>query len=260
MNYALLPFLTVSKSKNDEGYPDLRECLRNRSGAHPINGIANLELLDHLVELLQDLPWNVLIDICHEDNGQLHLAVTASDLGRNLELDDRVNAGFFLQNDESSKVDLLACTRLYRVACQNGALLECEEEQTVTITEMPAAPSVWKKQLQEVVERSFDNEGVDIDLARFRATTEKMVLSPYEYLCHLESQGLIDGDEQHDIQVAFADAGDQSLYGFINAVTQVAHRLRANDNWIRALHFERLGGQILRGDHHPPASYLVPTY
>jgi hypothetical protein len=68
---------------------------------------------------------------------------------------------------------------------------------------------------------------------------------------------LISADEQSDIQAAFDEAADFSLYGLINAVTQSAHRLRSSDAWTRAFQIERLGGEILRGDHNLPVWDLV---
>ncbi|HUG67394.1 MAG TPA: hypothetical protein VMM76_06565 [Pirellulaceae bacterium] len=109
-----------------------------------------------------------------------------------------------------------------------------------------------------VIQRSFSGDGLDIDLSRFRATTQRMVITPYEFLCHLSAQGLITDDEQCDIQSAFTEAADFTMYGLINAVTQVAHGCRSNDRWVRAFQIERLGGEILRGDHNLPA--LDPVY
>jgi hypothetical protein len=38
----------------------------------------------------------------------------------------------------------------------------------------------------------------------------------------------------------------------INAVTRIAGRCRDFDDWKRAVELERLGGEILRGDHQVP--------
>jgi hypothetical protein len=260
MNHSLMPF----PSMKDAGGSDIRTVLRERSRMASGANIRNLDLLDALVEELRSLPWQFHVDHCHEDDGDLHLAVVATDLGRNLDVGDRVNAGFFMQNSERGAFATLACERLFRVACENGALLECEAAQSLQIT-----PSIqinradnarrWQKKLPEIVARSFSAEGLDVDLARFRATIEQMLVTPYELLCNLEAQGLISASEQSAIQAAFDDAADFSLYGLINAVTQVAHRLRRSDAWTRAFQIERLGGEILRGDHNLPAWDLVRT-
>lgn len=258
MDYSLLPFPTLSTDADYSGRPDLRESLRTRESGISTTRIANLELLDHVVECLRELPWRFFIDHCREQDGLLYLAVMAMDLGRNLDVDDQVTAGFFLQNSESSKVETIACSRIYRVDCQNGALVECEKGQSFTIASSNAKPADWQEQIRCVINRSFDGAGIDVDVARFRATTQKMIITPYELLCHLLAQGLIDDDEQSNIQTAFDEAADFTMYGFINAVTQVAHRLRSNDRWARAFHFERLGGEILRGDHNLPS--LDPAF
>lgn len=260
MNYSLLPFPTYSKTADYEGRPDIRDALakRRRDVAH--NAVNNLDLLNLVVDVLRDLPWKFCVDHCHECDGQLHLSVMARDLGRNLDVGDKVNAGFFLQNFETGKVQTLACARIFRVACENGALVECEKDQSYTISASEMAPADWQLKITHVINRSFSGDGIDIDLARFRATTQQMVITPYEFLCQLSAQRLIDDEEQSDIQSAFDEAADFSMYGLINAVTQVAHRLRSDDRWIRAFEMERLGGEILRGDHNLPALDLVYSH
>ncbi len=258
MNYALLPFPTFSREAKYAGCPDIRNVLNSRKRNVARNAIDNLELLNHVVDTLRDLPWNFAIDHCREHNGRLHLAVMAQDLGRDLDVGDKMNAGFFLQNFENAESETLACARTFRVTCENGALLECEKGQSFTISAADRPPTKWRHNITAVINRSFSADGLDIDLARFRATTQQMVITPYELLCHLSAQGLIDDDEQSDIQTAFSDAADFTMYGLINAVTQVAHGLRSNNRWTRAFQIERLGGEILRGDHHLPA--LDPVY
>jgi len=243
-------------SSKDAGGSDIRTVLRERRRSESRDAIDNLQLLDELVENLRSLPWQFQVDHCHENNGDLHIAVLAADLGRNLDVGDRVNAGFFMQNSERGAFDTLACERVFRVACQNGALLECETGQSLEISRADGFMG-WQKKLHEVVARSFSADGLDVDLARFRATTQQMVVTPFELLCNLESQGLISDDEQSNIQAAFDDAADFTMYGLINAVTQVAHRLRSSDSWTRAFQIERLGGEILRGDHNLPVWDLV---
>jgi hypothetical protein len=253
MNYALLPFPTFSREADYAGRPDIRDALASRDRDVAPKSIDNLALLNHVVDTLRDLPWDFAVDHCHEENGQLHLAVMAHDLGRNLDVGDKMNAGFFLKNSESANSETLACARTFRVSCENGALLECEKGQSFTISTVDAPPANWQLKIKDVIDRSFSGDGLDVDLARFRATTQQMVITPYEFLCHLAAQGLIDDDEQSEIQSAFNDAADFTMYGLINAVTQIAHGLRSNDKWVRAFQIERLGGEILRGDHNLPA-------
>lgn len=252
MNYSLMPF----PSARDSGGPDIRSALRERSRVVSKHCIDNAELLDELVEALRLLPWQYQVDHCHEQDGDLHVAVWAGDLGRHLDLGDRVNAGIFLQNSERAAFNTFASERVFRVACANGALLECEQGQSLEIARADN-PDRWRDKLHDVVARSFSADGLETDLARFRVTTEQMLLTPYELLCNLEAQGLISADEQSDIQEAFDEAADFSLYGLINSVTQSAHRLRLSDAWTRAFQIERLGGEILRGDHNLPAWDLV---
>ncbi len=253
MNYSLMPFLSMRGA----GGADIRTALRERDSLARGANIRNLDLLDALVQELEALPWKIRVDHCQEHDGDFHLAVVATDLGRNLDVGDCVNAGLFMQNSERGAFATIACERVFRVACQNGALVECEATQSLQITPSKqmhvAGTQRWQKKMPEVIARSFSAEGLDIDLARFRATIERMLVTPYEFLCNLEAQRLISADEHSSIQAFFDEAADFSLYGLINAVTRVAHRLRQSDSWTRAFEIERLGGEILRGDHNIPA-------
>lgn len=252
MRYSLFPF----PSLREAGGPDLREqlCVRSRGQCRAAVGISNLELLDTLTELLRGVPWDVHLDHCEEAGGDLRLAVAAPGLGRDVEKGDVVHAGFFVQNSESGAFPSLASERLYRVACENGYLVECEKGQATALS----GRADWQADLAVVVERSFAADGVDRDVARFRATTTQMLMTPYELLCNLVAQQILSEDEQAAIQREFDETGDYTLYGFINAVTRVAGRYREFDDWKRSVELERLGGEILRGDHQPPV--LDPVY
>jgi hypothetical protein len=130
--------------------------------------------------------------------------------------------------------------------------VEFERSQAATLH-----ASTWRPALESVVARCFSAAGLDRDAARFRATTNQMLVAPYELLCHIAARGLISDAEQAAVQREFREAGDATLYGFINAVTRVAGRLRESDAWKRSIELERLGGDILRGDHQPPVGELA---
>jgi hypothetical protein len=250
MQYSLMPFASMKGA----GGADIRWALRGRGKGQ--GGIGNLALLDELVEGLRELPWRFAVDHCEEERGDLHVAVVAQDLARELDVGDTVHAGFYLQNSESGAYSTLACERVFRVVCSNGALVECEKGQTMEIG-FGMEDGGWQEKLRTVLARSFSAEGLDVDLARFRATTQQMLFTSYEMLCNLVAQRLITVDEQLEIDKAFRKAADYTMYGLINAVTQVAHRLRASDAWVRAFEIERLGGEILRGDHNMPVGELA---
>ncbi len=244
VRYSLFPFASMREA----GGPDLCEQLRVRGSGKPAGGIPNSELLDAVVGLLRDIPWEVHIDFCEEQSGDLRLAVVAPRLGRDVEKGDRVQAGFFLQNSETGAFPSLACERVYRVVCENGYMIECEQGQAAAL----AGVSDWRPVLALLVDRSFAAEGLDRDVARFRATTAQMLMTPYELLCHLVAQRFISDDEQSAIQAEFVAVGDYTQYGLINAVTRTAGRCRDFDDWKRAVELERLGGEILGGGHQPP--------
>jgi hypothetical protein len=245
MRYSLLPFPNLG----DVDGPDLLSALRARNTRATARHLSNQILVAELVSLLRDVPWELAVDACEENNGELRLAVISTGLGRYVSLGDQVCAGFYLQNSEQGIQPSLACTRIFRTVCRNGALIECEQGQSAELSIRG-----WQKQLSGVVEQSFDAEGLDRDTARFRSTLQQMLVTPYELLCNLVAQQIISEDEQIEIQAEFDDVGDASVYGLINAVTRIAAQCRDSSNWTRSFQLERLGGEILRGDHQAPVS------
>ncbi len=256
MQYSLFPFASLKGA----GGPDICEQLRIRRAERKSSGgsLGNLEILEELVTRLRELPWEIRVDHCEESGGELWLAVVAHDLGRDIAKGDRVNAGLCLRNSESGQGQTVACERVFRVACENGALVECEHGQSVVIRSQGRPAPQWKQKLSAVVARCFDADGLDVDLARFRATLREMLMAPYELLCSLVAQRIISEEEQVEIQHEFDEVGDYTMYGLINAVTSVARHLRDFESWKRSFELERLGGAILRGDHQPPV--MDPVY
>lgn len=256
MNYALLPF-SPRAYWDYEGLPDIRSELQSRAATAATNAIGNLELLDEIVELLRDQPWAIKIDHCQEKEGRILLAVVGIDMGRQIDKGDDVNAGFFLSNCERGKHGLQASTRIFRVACTNGAIVEDNIEQTFSIGATDTIPNDWRMELKRVIDYSFSGYGIDTEAARLRNAITKVMTTPYEMLCHLNAQGLIDDDDQCAIQKAFDDEADFTFYGFVNAVTSIAHRLRDNDHWVHAFEMEKLGGEILCGKHDLPTFQMA---
>ena len=256
MNYSLHPFPNqppVFEEMPRDPRPDIREALASRKSATHKNAIANGELLDTIVESLREITLPFYITHCHEARGDLHLSVAAAQHGYHVTKGDEIRGGLYIRNSESCRFETLICTRLFRVVCANGMLMECDKEQSFSIPIEGRPPAKWQARISQVILRSFDDVALDLDCRRFEATGGQMIVTPYEFLCNLAAQGLITDDEQSDIQAAFHNSADFTLYGLINAVTQTAHEHRASDRWLRAFEIERLAGEILRGDHNLPA-------
>lgn len=223
----------------------------------------HLELVEATLAALRDQTTRVRLEHCREDDGELFLSLVAPDLASEVRPGDYIYGGFALCSSETTLVDTEAVVRIFRVVCQNGALIDNNPGQRL---EVPAragsrgggVPADWRDRLRQVVAQSFAGGTVDEETRRFRATVDELVATPYEFLCNLVAQGLITEEEQGAIQSAFTEAGDFTLYGLINAVTSIAHGLRSAEAWLRAVAVERLGGEILRGDHQPPI--LEPAY
>lgn len=141
--------------------------------------------------------------------------------------------------------------------------MDCAEGQRLSLPRRleagrPDPYPQWRAGLARVVEQSFDGGCIDDATRRCRRTAAEILTSPYELLLNLVAQGLITEEEQSKVQHEFDRAGDLTVYGLMNAVTRLAHGHRGADRWRRALDLERLGGQIMRGDHQPPV--LEPVF
>lgn len=255
MNYSLAPFPSHPQVLLEARgpLPDIRTALASREKFDGDQAIPNAGLLEVVVDSLRDITSPFYITHCHEVRGDLHLSIAAAGRGYRVTRGDEIRGGLYIRNSESCRFQTLVCTRLYRVLCANGALVECEKEQSFAIPSNERPPQDWPVQVTAVIQRSFDKGALRFDFRRFEATMHQVLITPYEFLCHLEAQHLITDDEQSHIQQIFSDNADFSMYGLINAVTQSAHQHRASDDWVRAFQIERLAGEILRGDHNLPA-------
>ncbi len=209
----------------------------------------SVELLDETSELLSNVGHRLRVEHAVWSDGEFHVTAFAPGIANQVDVGDYVYAGFFLAHAPDAVTE--AGVRIYRVACRNGALVDEVEGQRVEFSSAQP-PQDWKQKLGAVVARSFDGGCLDDQTRRLRRTVEEMLSTPYEYLLHLSAQRLITDDEHARIQREFDRAGDMTLYGLVNAVTQVAHIHRSGADWRRALSIERLGGEIAGGEHEPP--------
>jgi hypothetical protein len=183
------------------------------------------------------------------DGQAFYVTAFAPGLAAEVGTGDFLYGGFSLAHEPSGATEI--APRIYRVACANGMLAEEGEGRRVEFASAEP-PREWKAKLASVVEQSFAGGCLDDETRRLRRALGEMLATPYEYLIHLEAQGLIDDDERSRIQREFDRSDDPTLYGFVNAITRIAHLHRNHDHWRRALALERLGGEVARGDHQPP--------
>jgi hypothetical protein len=261
MNYSLAPFPTDPKlERNSIGpRPDIRRAIASRPRPTAKGAIANADLLEVAVDALRDVTAPFFVTHCHEGDRDLHVSIAAAGKGYCVTVGDELRGGLMIRNSESRRFATLISTRLYRVVCANGLLVEFEQEQSFCVATGDMPPVDWQVQVRQVIRRSFDDNALKFDFRRFEATADQMLVTPYEFLCNLVAQQVITEDEQAEIQANFDENADFTMYGLINAVTQTAHAHRASDQWVRAFQIERLAGEILRGDHNLPAFDLVSS-
>lgn len=211
----------------------------------PIDGA---DVLETAISQMQATGHQLLVDRVNIRHGSWMVSLVARDVVDEAVEDDLLYAGVHLSYSPIG--DTEACSRVFRLICRNGALTDTADGRRVVFNRH--LPSDWQSQLERVIKTGFSGPSLSEDTARLRRYVQETLSSPYEHLCHLVAQGLITADEQVAIQRAFTKSGDQSMYGLINAITSIAHLHRDDDDWRRALAMERLGGEIIRGDHMPP--------
>jgi hypothetical protein len=217
--------------------------------------VDNPDLLGVLLRALAKVRVEVKVEECVEQDGDLTLTLVAPELAREVGAGDMVYGGLYLASSETSLLDTEACARIFRVACANGAIVDHGEGRRMVLAKTGECGD-WARRLEQVVAKSFEGGTMDEEAARLRRTLDEMLASPYELLVNLRAQGLVTDEEQARIQTEFRRADDLTLHGFINAVTRVAHvHFRAGG---RRFDLERLAGEILGGDHLPPAG--VPSW
>jgi len=139
-----------------------------------------------------------------------------------------------------------------------GALVECERAQTLVIGSRDSARD-WNRKVPEIICRAFDNDGVGADITLFRKTTEEMIATPYEILCNLVAQRLITEEEQSVITAAFNEAADLTLYGVITQLQALPIACVKTTIGSGRYIWNRLGGQIIRGDHRIHSHHFAPV-
>jgi hypothetical protein len=214
------------------------------------------KLLRETRHLLDRVPHRLRVQNASYEDGRVHLTVHAPELAAEVSSGDYIYGGFALAHDPAGETE--AVVRIFRVACQNGLLADEAEGRRLTF--LSARPPLrWRTRLAHVVGQAFEGGCLDEDAQLLRQTLREMLTTPYEFLLHLRAQGLISDEEQVQIQSAFDRAGDATIYGLVNAVTSVAHLHAQRHDWRRAHEIERLGGELSRGDHQPPACVPVAT-
>jgi len=213
------------------------------------------ELLGTVVDALAGTGVDVSVDHCRLRHGEWMLSLVAPGLKGEVGAGDYFYGGLHLTTSPARDTDI--CTRIYRLLCRNGALADMTEARRFVMPRMVPHGGIdpytqWSDRVASVVAVSFRGVSVDEDAQRLRRLLAELLTNPYEHLCHLRAQGLITAEEQVSIQREFNRAHDQSMYGLVNAITSIAHGHRSRDEWQRAMAMERLGGEVMRGDHMPP--------
>lgn len=176
-----------------------------------------------------------------------------------------VQAGVIIGNSEVGCGSIFVEPIMYDLVCTNGLILqrtlkkhhvgrksegelmgdEASYELFSDATRQLDDKAFWAK-VGDVVNASLDQIKFDANIERLRKTQEQVLAEkPKEVEEVVEvtaSRFNFNDEEKGALLLHFAQGGDFSKYGLINAVTRTAEDVQSYD---RAVELERLGGQII---------------
>ena len=248
MRFSLFPF----ESGRMAGGPDLAHYLRTANYSGPTSSLGQLiEIIEAFSAFLLSLELRLTVDYCTLVRDTCFLGIYANDLVQSTRDGDEFFAGISLAHSRLHQIEV--SKRVFRRVCQNGLVLEQRNESHIRLNN----EKKWKSILRTTIDGAFSQMSLDQNNTRLKACIDQALFTSFEYLEFLVGQKYINSDERIEIQDEFERAGDYTLYGFINAVTWVASRLKLGDEWKRSLELERLAGRISLGDHRPPVGTSI---
>jgi hypothetical protein len=196
----------------------------------------NLELLTLIEPFCKDaeVRWY------HGDDLTLHVSVTWPNTEEVLKVGDVVQRGIHISNSEVGLRSVTVAGYVYRLLCSNAAIGGGEGGGIRRFRHVGDSDKL-RDQVSAAVEETF-LESTKM-LAQFKASLEKAVDDPYNYLERIakDRTNEMTQDQFKAAMDAFMLEPDPTLFGVTNAITRAAHVYEGEDKY----HMERLGAKVL---------------
>lgn len=183
-------------------------------------------------------------------------------IGGHQRINRTVQAGVIIGNSEVGRGGIFVDPMMYDLVCTNGLILERTlkrhhvgrtnegvtfgDEQTSEMfsddTRKLDDKAFWSK-VADVVDGSLDEALFQKNIDRLKQTQNEQLGDDVTEIVEIASDRLdLVDSEKKSLLLHFAQGGDFSKYGLINAVTRTAED---SDSYDRAVELERLGGQVI---------------
>lgn len=178
-----------------------------------------------------------------------------------VKVDDYVQAGFVLKNTETGNGALSIEFLLFRLVCLNGMVVgdklgsfrRIHRTATIDLPEgrpfMPIDPitvtchDFWAN-IKAAIAVASDSEKFQGYVNRLKAlAAQELDVDPDALADTLRKKHGLREHEANNIMAEFSREGDKTVYGLVNAITQVSQSV---ENYNRASDLEEIGGDIFR--------------
>lgn len=239
-----------------EGNGDLRWLLRAKGEtlrgvlSERYTRIGNRETLGALAPLLSEkfqVRWFALTD------ESLHLRLTDPKLIRDVLPGDPVMAGLHIGNSEVGSRSITVDAMVYRLVCQNGLVRLVKGKSVFQQRHIGINPREMREALSNAVREAVMQSTAFIE--RLIDATRVTIDDPYGVIATIASDWILSRKVEMQIREALElepTRQQGTLYGLVNAVTQVAQSLAPDERYT----LETLAARLLESG--PPAVRVTP--
>ena len=194
------------------------------------------DVVPMIADVLADEDCQVQADFADEFT---HIRVTFPRTDAEVRVGDVVRAGLHITNSEVGSRAVHIDSLVYRLVCTNG-LVSSDYASRAWIRHV-GNPARIKDYVRQAVADA--REGSRELIQRFKASVDHALADPEKLLeRHGKEHDLTQGQLQAAL-AAFAQEGDRTLFGAVNAITAAA---RQEPTWERRYQVERVGAALLR--------------
>ena len=213
--------------------------------------IGNTDVLQALTPALQEVGYGVRWFALTDES--LHLRLVDPRRIREVLPGDAIIAGLHLTNSEVGKRSITVDTMVWRLVCQNGLVRLVKGKSLFSQRHMGLSLPELTATLPEVIRRALLEGETVVD--RMTQATSHRVTNPEGVIATIASDwGLSQTMEERILASLQSESWGQqeTLYGLVNAVTQVAQGLAPDDRYS----LEALAGTLLESG--PPTVRAEP--
>jgi hypothetical protein len=195
----------------------------------------DIDVIPMIADVLADEDCRIQADFA---NDFTHVRVTFPRISAEVRVGDVVQAGLHFSNSEVGMRSVHIDSLVYRLVCTNGAVSsEFASRSSIRHVGNPA-------RLKDYIGQAIEDAkcGAHELIRKFKAAVDYAITEPDKlFEAHAQSNNLSQAQLKSALE-AFAQNGDQTLYGAVNAFTEAAQR---ETSFERRYQLERVGTSLL---------------